>query len=235
MTKEDLIRNNPLRALGLGDKTDGDNQGMGLVMARAGLGKTAILVQIALDFMMRSERVLHVSIDETIDKARNWYDDIFSLITSELKDEERIELEPEVMRNRMIMTFKESSFDLATLEERLDDLVKQDVYKPDCLIVDGFDFATNNREALQGFVELMERKGLDMIWFSAVSHRGDDRVSASGVPAPCHEIDDMFGSVLFINPEEEAIKLDIIKCEACEIDASSKLAFDPSTMLIKKI
>ncbi len=235
MTKEDLVSNNPLRALGLGDDTNSDNQGMGLVMARAGLGKTAILVQIALDFMMRNERVLHVSIDETVDKARNWYDDIFSLITQELGDEDRVELEPEVMRNRMIMTFKESSFNLATLEERLDDLVKQDVYKPDCLIVDGFDFVANDRTALAGFVELMTNKGLNMIWFSAVSHRGDDRVSANGVPAPCHEIDDMFGSVLFINPEEESIKLDIIKCETCEIDASSKLAFDPSTMLIKKI
>lgn len=235
MTKEDLILNNPLRALGLGEKTDDGNQGMGLVMARAGLGKTAILVQIALDFMLRGERVLHVSIGETVDKARNWYDDIFSLITGEMLDDERVAIEPEVMRNRMIMTFKESAFDLATLEERLDDLVKQDVYKPNCLIVDGYDFSESSRSVLEGFENLMNKKGLEMIWFSAVSHRGDDRASAAGVPAPCHEVDDMFGSVLFINPEEQAIKLDIIKCEACEIDASSKLAFDPSTMLIKKI
>lgn len=235
MTKEDLTLNNPLRALGLGDKADDENQGLGLVMARAGLGKTAILVQIALDFMMRGDKVLHVSIGETVDKARNWYDDIFSLITTEMKDDERTEIEPEIMRNRMIMTFKESSFDLATLGERLDDLIKQDVYKPDCLIIDGFDFGVGSRESMQGFQDLLKKLGLNMIWFSAVSHRGDDRVSEIGVPAPCHEIDDLFNTVLFINPVEEAIKLDIIKCTACEIDASSKLAFDPSTMLIKKI
>ncbi len=235
MTKEDLILNNPLRALGLGDKVDSNDQGLGLVMARAGLGKTATLVQIALDFMMRGEKVLHVSIGESIDKARSWYDDIFSLTTAEMNDHERQEIEPEVMRNRMIMTFKESSFGLATLEERLDDLMKQDVYKPDCLIVDGYDFRTSNRAALQGFVELMEKKKLSMVWFSAVCHRADDRVSPAGIPAPCHEMDDMFATVLFINPEEQAIKLDIIKCTACEIDASSKLAFDPSTMLIKKV
>lgn len=235
MTKEDLIFNNPLRALGLGDKVDASNQGMGLVMARAGLGKTAILVQIALDFMMRGERVLHVSIGETVDKARSWYDDIFSLTTSEMKDAERAEVEPEVMRNRMIMTFKESSFSLATLEERLDDFIKQDVYKPECLIVDGYDFRNNDKSILQGFADLMEKKGLEMVWFSAVSHREDSRVSPNGIPGPCHEMDDMFSTVLFINPEEEAIKLDIIKCAACEIDASAKLAFDPSTMLIKKV
>ncbi len=235
MTKEDLILNNPLRALGLGDKVDSNDQGLGLVMARAGLGKTATLVQIALDFMMRGEKVLHISIGESIDKARSWYDDIFSLTTAEMNDHERQEIEPEVMRNRMIMTFKESSFGLATLEERLDDLIKQDVYKPDCLIVDGYDFRMSNTTALQGFVDLMEKKKLSMVWFSAVCHRDDDRVSPGGIPAPCHDMDDMFGTVLFINPEEQAIKLDIIKCTACEIDASSKLAFDPSTMLIKKV
>ena len=235
MTKEDLTLNNPLRALGLGDKADDENQGLGLVMARAGLGKTAILVQIALDFMMRGDKVLHVSIGETVDKARNWYDDIFSLITTDMKDDECAEIEPEIMRNRMIMTFKESSFDLATLAERLDDLIKQDVYKPDCLIVDGFDFARNSKDAMQGFNDLLKKLGLNMIWFSAVSHRGDDRVSEMGVPAPCHDIDNLFSTVLLINPEEEAIKLDIIKCAACEIDAGAKLAFDPSTMLIKKI
>ncbi len=235
MTRDELILNNPLRALGLGGKADDDNQGMGLVMARAGLGKTAILVQIALDFMMRGDKVLHVSIGETVDKARSWYDDIFSLITQGINEDERHDVELDTMKNRMIMTFKESSFDQATLKERLDDLVKQDVYRPDCLILDGYDFTVNDKDALQEFVELMKKQNLKMVWFSAVSHRGDDRVSASGVPAPCHEIDDMFSTVLFINPEDEAIKLDIIKCTACEIDASSKLAFDPSTMLIKKI
>lgn len=235
MTKQDLIVNNPLRALGLGEKAKDGNQGMGLVMARAGLGKTAILVQIALDFMLRGDKVLHLSIGESVDKARSWYDDIFALTTAQMQDSERKEIEPEVMRNRMIMTFKESSFSIATLEERLDDLVKQDVYKPDCLIVDGYDFGSGELTSLQSFAELMESRGMSAIWFSAVSHREDKRVSASGIPAPCHEMDDMFSSVLFINPEAEAIKLDIIKCTACEIDASAKLAFDPSTMLISKI
>lgn len=140
MNKEELILNNPLRALGLGGKAD--NQGLGLVMARAGLGKTAVLVQIALDFMTRGEKVLHVSIGETVDKARSWYDDIFSLITQGIAEDLQHDFELETMQNRMIMTFKESSFDQATLEERLDDLIKQDVYRPDCLIVDGYDLPT---------------------------------------------------------------------------------------------
>lgn len=228
----ELIVNNPLRALGLEEKAGGTVQSMmGLVMARAGLGKTAILVQLALDCMLLGNKVLHVSIGEGVDKTRTWYDDILSLLT----DGEKIESIPEVMKNRMIMTFKESSFSKALLEERLDDLVQQNIYKPECLIIDGYDFESNDKESLEGLRDFMKERGLKMIWFSAVSHRGDDRVSQDGVPAPCHELDSLFDTVLLINPEGDAMKLDILKCDSCSVDPGSTLMLDPSTMLIKQV
>jgi len=82
--------NNPIRALGL-DNTAGEGlQSMGLVIARAGLGKTAILVQFALDCMLLGNKVLHVSIGQSVDKTRKWYDDILSMLT----DGEKIESIP---------------------------------------------------------------------------------------------------------------------------------------------
>ena len=203
---------------------------MGLVMARAGLGKTAILVQFALDCMLLGNKVLHVSIGEGVDKTRTWYDDILSLLT----DGEKIESIPEIMKNRMIMTFKESSFSKALLEERLDDLVKQNIYKPECLIIDGYDFVNNDKESLEELRTFMNERGLKMIWFSAVSHREDPRVSLDGVPAPCHEIDGLFETVLLIKPVGDAMKLDILKCDSCKLDPGTTLMLDPSTMLIKK-
>ncbi len=227
----DLIVNNPLRALGLADKGGGTAHSMmGLVMARAGLGKTAILVQFALDCMLLGNKVLHVSIGEGVDKTRAWYDDILSLLT----DGEKIESIPEVMKNRMIMTFKESSFSKAKLVERLDDLVQQNIYKPECLIIDGYDFDNNDKESLEELCKCMNERGLKMVWFSAVIHRGDPRVSLDGVPAPCHEVDGLFDTVLLIKPENDAMKLDILKCDSCSVDPGSTLMLDPSTMLIKQ-
>ncbi len=225
----DLVVNDTLRALGLDEKADG-SEAMGLVMARAGLGKTAILVQFALDCMLLGNKVLHVSIGEGVDKTRSWYDDILALLT----DGEKIETIPEIMQNRMIMTFKESTFSKAMFEERLEDLVKQGVYQPECLIVDGYDFENNTKESLQEFKNVMKEQGLKMIWFSALSHREDDRVSAAGVPAPCHDVDDLFNTILLINPDDDGMKLDIIKCDTGSIDPGTSLSLDPSTMLLKK-
>ena len=231
MGNNELIVSNPLRALGLEDKSGGVQAMMGLVMARAGLGKTAILVQFALDCMLLGNKVLHVAIGEGVDKTRTWYDDILSLLT----DGEKLESIPEIMKNRMIMTFKESSFSKALLEERLDDLVKQNIYKPECLIIDGYDFTNNDKASLEGLRNFMNDRGLKMIWFSAVSHRDDPRVSLDGVPAPCHEVDSLFETVLLIKPVGDAMKLDILKCDSCKLDPGTTLMLDPSTMLIKKV
>ncbi len=230
MGNEELSAKNPLRALGL--KSDGtdERRSMGLVMARAGLGKTAILVQFALDCMLLGNKVLHVSIGESVEKTRSWYDDILSRLT----EGEKLDDIPEIMKKRMIMTFKESSFSNAKFEERLDDLVSQDIYTPDCLIIDGYDFDENDAKSMEEFKAFMKDKGLKMVWFSAVSHRGDDRVSANGVPAPCHEVDELFENVLLIKPTDDAITLDIVKCDSCGIEPGTTLVLNPSTMLIQK-
>jgi ATP/maltotriose-dependent transcriptional regulator MalT len=64
MGYEPLVKKNPLRVLNLA----GNDKKMGLVMARAGLGKTALLVQIALDSILRGKRVVHISIGENLEK-----------------------------------------------------------------------------------------------------------------------------------------------------------------------
>ncbi|HIQ37743.1 MAG TPA: hypothetical protein EYH36_07085 [Desulfocapsa sulfexigens] len=236
MGKEDLVSNNPLRALGLEKDEAADARRVGLVMARAGLGKTAILVQIALDSMLRDNKVLHVAIGEGVGKTRTWYDDILTLINDENEVENFQQVVDCIVKNRMIMTFKENSFSPATLEERMEDLSSQEIFKADCLVVDGFDF--NDAESASSLNELkgfMDRNGLKMIWFSAVSHRDDERVSANGIPAPCHEFDENFDTVLLISPEDNDIRLKTLKCsEACSVDAGKSLSLDPATMLIKK-
>ncbi len=236
MGKEDLVSSNPLRALGLEKAAEGEGRRVGLVMARAGLGKTAILVQIALDSMLRDNKVLHVSIGEGVDKTRAWYDDILDLMNQEKEIDGFQDVVADIMQHRMIMTFKENSFSAAKLEERMADLVQQNIFAPACLVIDGFDFtAPGSGAALEELKGLMVKNDLAMIWFSAVSHRGDDRVSANGVPAPCHEVDEFFDTVLLISPEDNALKLKTLKCSAaCSVDAGKSLLLDPATMLIKK-
>jgi len=231
MGYEPLVQQNPLRVLNVGR----ENNQLGLVMARAGLGKTALLVQIALDAILRGKRVIHVSIGESIDKTKKWYDGILSTILQEYSVDRPHELVDMIARHRMIMTFKVAAFTRSRLEERLNDLVLQDIFRPNCLIVDGFDFDKADREALEDIKNLVE--SMDMqAWFSAICHRSDDRVSPTGVPAPCHEIDDLFDMIILLKPEQDAtIQLDIIRNFGEQVTDGKALHLDPTTMMIKEM
>ena len=230
MGYEPLVQQNPLRVLNMGK----ENNQMGLVMARAGLGKTALLVQIALDAILRGNRVIHVSVGESIDKTRKWYDDILQSILQEHSVNRPHELMDMVARHRMIMTFKVAAFSRSRLEERLNDLILQDIFRPNVLIVDGFDFDGTSREALEDIKDLMDNMNMQA-WFSAICHRGDQRVSPAGVPAPCHELDDLFDMIILLKPEKDAtIQLDIIRNYGEVVEGGIGLRLDPTTMMVKE-
>ena len=230
MGYEPLVQQNPLRVLNMGR----ENNQMGLVMARAGLGKTALLVQIALDAILRGKRVIHVSVGESIDKTRKWYDDILQSILQEHSVTRPHELMDMVARHRMIMTFKVAAFSRSRLEERLNDLILQDIFRPNVLIVDGFDFDGTSREALEDIKDLMDNMNMQA-WFSAICHRGDQRVSPAGVPAPCHELDDLFDMIILLKPEKDAtIQLDIIRNYGEAVEGGKGLRLDPTTMMVKE-
>jgi len=230
MGYEPLVQQNPLRVLNMNKE---QNQ-MGLVMARAGLGKTALLVQIALDAILRGKRVIHVSIGESIDKTKTWYGDILQLILQEHSVTRPHELIDMVAQHRMIMTFKVAAFTRSRLEERLNDLVLQDIFRPNCLIVDGFDFVKTTREDLEDIKNLLENMNMQA-WFSAICHREDPRISPTGVPAPCHEIDDLFDMIVLLKPQaNSSIQLDIIRNYGEQVEGGKSLSLDPTTMMVKE-
>jgi hypothetical protein len=235
MQEMDLADNNPLRIFA--QDTDGNtvNKRMGLLMSRAGLGKTAILVQIALDSILRGNQVLHVSVGQSLDKTRAWYDDILKDIAGELKAEESNELRDKVLRNRLIMTFEESSFSRPKLEERLNDLLYQNIFRPTCIIIDGFDFDEADGQAVADVKDMADAMGLQ-IWFSALCHRDDERVSDEGVPAPCHNVGSFFDTVVMIKAQKDQanLSLNVIKDSISGLAQGKAMDLDPATYLVKK-
>nr|MBF0221792.1 hypothetical protein [Desulfobulbaceae bacterium] len=234
MLKNDLITKNPLGAFSAEVSGSDSNMRMGLVMARAGLGKTAILVQIALDNMLKGRQVLHVTIGQNIQKTKAWYDDILADIASGCEDQRLADLQYEVMRNRMIMTFNESSFSRPKLEERLNDLIYQDIFRPSCMVIDGLDFATINRQAIEDMRDLQQQAGMSL-WFSALTHRDKTEVSAEGVPVPCNEVADLFETVILLEAQSEGdskIFLNVLKDATGCVEPGKSLRLDPTSMVV---
>src|SRR5579884_480756 len=140
MHSKELNERNPLRLFehsihgGLGSGN------IGVVVARHGIGKTPFLVGIALDEAMRRRKVLHVSLDKTVDHLREFYDEIFIDLaeSAHLEDlsTERMEME----RNRIIHTYAGKSFTIHKLRHSVKFLQEYVHFDPECLILEGFDF-----------------------------------------------------------------------------------------------
>jgi len=229
MRKEDFIKKNPLRVL----QPENEDRRVGLIMARAGLGKTAILVQLALDCLMRGKRVLHVSIGQNLDKTRAWYYDIFKDMVEKSELEDAAAIQEDIHRNRLIMTFNEASFSRAKFEERLNDLVSQNIFKPDCLLVDGLDLATVKHDEVAGMRDFVKEQGVQG-WFSAVCHREQAGKSPEGTQLPCDELDDIFDTVIMLmkEPKQKCLVLNVVKDDSGITTPGNILHLDPATLMI---
>ena len=165
MLKNELILKNPLRRMRY-ESDDILNKGQfGAVLARAGVGKTAFLVQLALNSMLREKKVLHISLDDPVKKISLWYKEVFSRIATQYDIPQSGQLWNSVLPHRFIMTFRVEGFSVPKLEERLTDLIEQDIFKPDMMIIDGIPFDDSVSPDLAKLKTLVNKHPMH-VWFT---------------------------------------------------------------------
>ena len=77
MVKEELVRRSPVRVFMNSIKGGLKPGEMGLIASPSGIGKTSVLVQIALDKLLQEKKVIHISFTQHTDYVLAWYSDIF--------------------------------------------------------------------------------------------------------------------------------------------------------------
>jgi hypothetical protein len=230
MLKKDLILRNPLRLLGSRTEeklTDGE---FGAVLARAGVGKTAFLVQLALNSLLRNKNVLHISLNDPVKKVALWYDEVLRNIANEYNVGQIEQLLEAVLPHRFIMTFKVEGFSVPKLEERLTDLTEQGIFNPQMILIDGLPFDNTIRESLLSLKDLAKRQSVH-VWFTVRTHRHEP-LNQEGMPLPLQAVNDLFEVAVELHPEGKEIHVRALKGGENAMD-SPELLLDPSTMLIK--
>ena len=226
----DFIKVSPLRLL---EMSSGDGLGkgnLGVLMARAGVGKTACLIHIAFDMLFRKKRLVHVSLEDTPEKVTSYYNVIFSDLVKALEIRDETEGRMLLERNRMILAYLHKSFEISRLRRNLNNLREQIEFIPDILIVDGLDFEKVDAETMQGFKNVAGEFNVE-IWFSALSHRHITDKNEKGIPYPCNRVDEFLSVVIHLDPGESGIFLRLIKDHDYEVNDDSCIRLDPNTFL----
>ncbi|MBF0227372.1 MAG: cytoplasmic protein [Desulfobacterales bacterium] len=209
----------------------------GGILGRAGVGKTAFLIQLSLLKLLKNIKVLHLSLNEPINKVCLWYEEVFKRLVENIeKQGDTVDIEinqiwEKALSQRFIMTFKEDVFKIAVLEERLSDLFEQKIFSPDLIIADGFNFDDESiKDILSELKNFATKKNLS-VWFTINIHR-DEKPDECGIPKQLSIGYDMFDSGIMLWPNKNEISVKILDRENKKFETESKLYLNPTTFLI---
>lgn len=232
MIKKEMIYRNPLVNLGYDNEDILPVGGFGAVLAHAGVGKTALLVQLALNMMMRENSVLHVSLNDAVSKVDLWYQELFHDIAEKFGLAEVNDYWDKIQPYRFIMTFKVEGFSAPKLEERLTDLMEQNIFKPHTVIIDGFKFDEAGRGQLVQLKELARKYSM-CLWFTVHTHRHEPP-QENGLPLSFLHIADLFDVIVQLAAKGDEVYIKSLKGKSND-SVRNDLILDPATMLVKDI
>ena len=227
---KDLISVSPLKILEKSSRKGLGAGNLGVLIARAGVGKTACLIHIAFDKLFRQEKLVHISLEEGPDKVSSFYKAIYYDLLKALNLGDDNEYRLLIETNRMILAYLNQSFETERLRTNLENLSKSIDFRPDALIIDGLDFENAERIVFEGLKDIAREFQVE-IWLSALSHRHITDVNERGIPYPCHQFDDLFSLILQLQPETSGVFLRLLKDHDNPTIPDISVRLDPSTFM----
>jgi replicative DNA helicase len=140
MLKQEFTLKSPLRILQKATRGGLGKGNLGVFMARAGVGKTACLIHVALDSLFKNQKAVHVGIGESVEEIQVWYREILSDLCTSFDIQDPKKIAEELERQRIILSYTPETFTVRKLARDLEDLSKDGGFLPEILLIDGFEF-----------------------------------------------------------------------------------------------
>ena len=228
MYRKFLNARSPLRLLEKGLHGGLGPGNLGIVIAGPGVGKASFLVGVALDELLRSGRVLHVSMAHTVSHIRDHYDTVFEELATTAHLENEAQVHVDIDRNRSIRVYPRNALTTAKLREAVK-VESETTGQPSLVVIEGLDFETTSR---QDFVDLKEIAGelAAEIWLSIASN--NEQVAQ--LPPPVERVEDLVSVVLALEPGDDAVLLRALKDHDNPDLSDLHVALDPKTLLLTR-
>ena len=232
MHRKEVNERSPMRVLEASIRGGLGKGNLGVIIARHGVGKTAFLVGVALDALMRGRQVLHVSLEHTGEKVRAYYDEIFSDLAHHAHLEDVWKVRVELERNRRIHCYLGGTFAIDKLRAAIVFDREHGAFRPEAIMIDGLEFGTLGEDDVDALRAIARDLDAEM-WTSAVTHR-DAAVGNGGVPDPVARLAVKFDVILRMAHDTKAVHVSLLKDHDNPAPSDLKLALDPTTMLLVK-
>jgi hypothetical protein len=233
MLKKKMILKDPLKFLGFDSDENTGRSGTGAVIAKAGVGKTAFLVQLAISALIQEKKVLHISVQDLVDKVNLWYVELFQNITKPFDSEHTKNLWNELLTRRFIMTFEGESFEFGKLQHRIAELKSQNIFAPNLIILDGLSYNKPQYNELAEFIEFIKSNAISL-WFCVRTTISFETDPENLLKYLGEEFVSLFDTFILMIPEKSKIQVKKYIPENQTISNRPVLFLDPSSMLIQE-
>ena len=228
MYRKFLNARSPLRLLEKGLHGGLGPGNLGVVIAGHGVGKASFLVGVALDELLRSGRVLHVSMIHTVSHIRDHYDTVFEELAASAHLEDEAQVHVDIDRNRSIRVYPKNALTTAKLREAVK--VESDTSgQPSMVLIEGLDFETTPREDFADLKALAGELAAE-VWLS-VSYSKEQIVQ---LPASVEHVEDLVSVALALEPGDDAVLLRALKDHDNPDLTDLHVALDPKTLLLTR-
>lgn len=231
MLKKELIKRSPIRVLEKSIHGGLGRGNLGVFTSRKGVGKTACLVHVSIDYLMRNQKVLHISFADDPHCIKNWYDQVFKEVALAYQLDNVFDNHDQIIRNRLIIHFKEAETSFEHVTKTIDRIAGGTNFSPDCVIVDGLSFYKHTEKDFSQWKQLAQDRNME-IWFSATLHREKLQMDACGVPFPVNRFSDLFSVIIMLNPTHDYIDINLLKDHDSNDLDRLMLKLDTKTLLI---
>ena len=228
MYRKFLNARSPLRLLEKGLHGGLGPGNLGIVVGGPGVGKASFLVGVALDELLRSGRVLHVSMAHSVSHIRDHYDTVFEELAATTHLENEAQVHVDIDRNRSIRVYPRNALTTAKLREAVK--VESEVSgQPSLVVIEGLDFETTSREDFVGLKDLAGDLAAE-VWLSIAS--SDEQVTR--LPPSVERVEDLVGVALALEPGDGVVLLRALKDHDNPDLTDLHVALDSKTLLLKR-
>ena len=231
MVKEELIQRSPVRVF-MNSIHGGLRPGeLGVIASPSGIGKTSVLVQIALDKLLQGKKIIHVSFTRHADYVLAWYEDIFDEFIRKKNLENEQDVKNDIVKNRVLMRFTQEGISITQILKSLKAMIKDGGFNAESVIIDGFDFSA----AEEGHIAVVKAFATEMgvsIWYSCNEKGEGPFYDKQNIPLVIKDCANLFDVIVILNPKADHIELTVSRDRDAYNPEHMAVKLDPKTLLI---
>ena len=231
MIKEELIQRSPVRAF-MNSIDGGLKAGeLGVIASPSGIGKTSVLVQIALDKLLQGKKIIHISFTQHTDNILVWYENIFDEFIKRKNLENEGDVKNEIVKNRVLMKFNQDVLTSVQILKSVRVLMTEGGFNAETIIIDGFNFADASIDRIAHVKAFAKEMGIS-VWYSCTIKGEKPFYDKNTIPLVLKDSVELFDIVTVLEPQQNHTALSVSYNRGVNNPEHKSLRLDPKTLLM---